>query len=165
MTLTSSFTTPLKTREEPRRYNTVAALIFSPSKPKGASMRPGTQWLRILSPGNHKANLEPFLSSLVTATSSLSSAKRELSWMLKHVQDTRPNAAVGAQNDHLSSLVAKRARGVPMQYLLRSEYFGDLKLKCKKRVLIPRYARSIIILNVSEAIEYATLTDASVSWR
>jgi hypothetical protein len=46
----------------------------------------------------------------------------------KNVSDTR-----------LEDLVRKRARGWPLQYLLGSEYFGDLEIICRPGVLIPRY--------------------------
>jgi methylase of polypeptide subunit release factors len=39
----------------------------------------------------------------------------------------------------LRELVKKRASGSPLQYLLGSEYFGDLEIRCRPGVLIPRY--------------------------
>lgn len=119
-------------------------------------MRPGSQWLRNFSTRSYSLNVQSYLSSLVAATGSLSSAERELSWMLKHVQDTLPNADVRAQNKQLTALVEKRISGVPLQYLLRSEYFGDLKLKCKRGVLIPRYAHSSLMLIARKAVEFMT---------
>lgn len=38
----------------------------------------------------------------------------------------------------LVKLVRERARGVPLQYLLGSQPFGELDIKCGKGVLIPR---------------------------
>ncbi len=38
----------------------------------------------------------------------------------------------------LRHLVRERARGKPLQYLLGTEYFGDLEIKCEPGVLIPR---------------------------
>ena len=38
----------------------------------------------------------------------------------------------------LGQLVRERARGRPLQYLLGTEYFGDLQIKCRPGVLIPR---------------------------
>jgi methylase of polypeptide subunit release factors len=38
----------------------------------------------------------------------------------------------------LGQLIRERVRGKPLQYLLGTEYFGDLEIKCRPGVLIPR---------------------------
>lgn len=40
----------------------------------------------------------------------------------------------------LSDYVHRRASGEPLQYILGSEYFGELEIKCRPGVLIPRCA-------------------------
>lgn len=44
------------------------------------------------------------------------------------------------------NLVKKRARGVPLQYILGSQPFGDLDILCRKGVLIPRYDTPLSVL-------------------
>lgn len=41
--------------------------------------------------------------------------------------------------DVLRRLVEKRARGVPLQYLLGTEWFGELEFRVERGVLVPRY--------------------------
>jgi methylase of polypeptide subunit release factors len=38
----------------------------------------------------------------------------------------------------LGRMVNDRASGKPLQYILGSEYFGDLEIQCRPGVLIPR---------------------------
>lgn len=42
----------------------------------------------------------------------------------------------------MAKLARRRARGEPLQYLLGSQPFGELDIKCGKGVLIPRYVCS-----------------------
>jgi len=37
-------------------------------------------------------------------------------------------------------LCRKRSKGIPLQYLLGSEFFGELEITCRPGVLIPRYS-------------------------
>lgn len=39
----------------------------------------------------------------------------------------------------MDGLVKERSRGVPLQYLLGTEFFGDLELEVRRGVLVPRY--------------------------
>jgi methylase of polypeptide subunit release factors len=41
----------------------------------------------------------------------------------------------------LGQLVRERASGKPLQYQLGTEYFGDLEIRCRPGVLIPRYVQ------------------------
>lgn len=53
-------------------------------------------------------------------------------------------AAVSKQSGHvqhseiLPNLISRRARGEPLQYIVGTEWFGDLELKVRSGVLIPR---------------------------
>lgn len=38
----------------------------------------------------------------------------------------------------LKKLCVERARGKPLQYIMGTEYFGDLEIACEPGVLIPR---------------------------
>lgn len=49
------------------------------------------------------------------------------------------------------NLVKKRSRGVPLQYILGSQPFGDLDILCRKGVLIPRYDNPSVLLDLSNA--------------
>lgn len=40
----------------------------------------------------------------------------------------------------LQHFVERRSRGEPLQYILGSEFFGDLEIQCRPGVLIPRSA-------------------------
>jgi methylase of polypeptide subunit release factors len=50
----------------------------------------------------------------------------------------------------LRELCLARGRGVPLQYLLGTEYFGDLHLRCASGVLIPRPATAAAVLHLLE---------------
>ncbi|KXT05964.1 hypothetical protein AC578_324 [Pseudocercospora eumusae] len=68
----------------------------------------------------------------------LNSARNEFRWMKEHAINVSHRLGY---NDHailLRSLVSRRAQGEPLQYILESEYFGHLEIKCRPGVLIPR---------------------------
>lgn len=75
-------------------------------------------------------SISPDLARLLPVCRELSSARNELRWLQAHAES--------APNNSLSSLVARRARGEPLQYILGSEYFGELEILCRPGVLIPR---------------------------
>lgn len=58
------------------------------------------------------------------------------------------------------NLCAQRARGKPLQYLLGSEYFGDIEILCKPGVLIPRpeTAASVMYLTTLLTRRYSPST-------
>ena len=62
--------------------------------------------------------------------------------MREHVEEVanarRARGDTLAKGALLGRLVRERARGRPLQYLLGTEYFGDLQIKCRPGVLIPR---------------------------
>lgn len=72
------------------------------------------------------------------------SAQNELRWLRewavqKSSQRTNRFGATGWRS-YLRSMCRERARGVPLQYILGDQPFGDLEILCRKGVLIPRYA-------------------------
>ncbi|KXT17333.1 hypothetical protein AC579_3868 [Pseudocercospora musae] len=78
------------------------------------------------------------LLSLLPVCRDLNSARNEFRWMKEHAINVSHRLGY---NDHailLRSLVYRRAQGEPLQYILESEYFGDLEIKCRPGVLIPR---------------------------
>ncbi|KAL3588680.1 hypothetical protein FPOAC2_10839 [Fusarium poae] len=78
--------------------------------------------------------LSPHLASLLPACRDLASAQNELRWIKSHVDETCSKRKLW----HLDDLCRKRGRGVPLQYVLGSQPFGALDIKCKPGVLIPR---------------------------
>lgn len=83
----------------------------------------------------------PLLPSLLYATRDVQSAKIELRW-LKDCALEQCTAGRGSRRygwrQKLRDLCIQRSRGKPLQYLLGSEYFGDLEILCRPGVLIPR---------------------------
>ncbi|KAF2097307.1 S-adenosyl-L-methionine-dependent methyltransferase [Rhizodiscina lignyota] len=86
----------------------------------------------------------PLLQLLLRECRDLESARNELRWLREHAISSVQNA--GGHRDErndswkplLRSLCVKRASGKPLQYLLGSEFFGDIEVACKPGVLIPR---------------------------
>ncbi|KIP04200.1 hypothetical protein PHLGIDRAFT_15339 [Phlebiopsis gigantea 11061_1 CR5-6] len=70
------------------------------------------------------------LSRLSTALGR-ESAKRELRWMMQALEDA-------PRDDTLADMVARRAAGEPLQYILGTQPFGPLSLLTRAPVLIPR---------------------------
>ncbi|OBT63264.1 hypothetical protein VE03_07969 [Pseudogymnoascus sp. 23342-1-I1] len=95
----------------------------------------------------HAFTINPLLPPLLRTCRTLPSAHNELRWLRQHV-DARLEAKFGRKKDIpaplrwrcVVNLVKKRARGVPLQYILGSQPFGDLDIVCRKGVLIPRQA-------------------------
>jgi methylase of polypeptide subunit release factors len=74
-------------------------------------------------------------AQLLPACRDLESAANELRWIREHVQDTTSPIPAGLR---IWKLVEKRGRGIPLQYVLGTQPFGDLEIKCRPGVLIPR---------------------------
>jgi len=75
-------------------------------------------------------------------------ARSELRWLKEHAIKISQGRFVRHDTPELllEHYVARRARGEPLQYILGSEYFGDLEVKCRPDVLIPRFVRFIVSL-------------------
>lgn len=78
------------------------------------------------------------LVSLLPVCRDLRSAQNELRWMRQHAINVLQRARVDDKRV-LNDYVARRAQGEPLQYILGSEYFGDLEIRCRPGVLIPRW--------------------------
>ncbi|KAF2213111.1 hypothetical protein CERZMDRAFT_39756 [Cercospora zeae-maydis SCOH1-5] len=76
----------------------------------------------------HARKIDKALLALLPACRDLESARRELRWLGQH----------SGQSSLLRDLIRRRACGEPLQYVLGSEYFGALKIRCRPGVLIPR---------------------------
>jgi len=90
----------------------------------------------------HARSIDPLLTLLLHSCRDLSSAQNELRWLREHAikltQNTKARAHVPGWRALLRHLVQKRATGKPLQYVIGSEYFGDLEIICRSGVLIPR---------------------------
>ena len=88
----------------------------------------------------HRAS--PLAAILLRVCRDLPSALNELRWIREHVsqrpQPLSPHGYIIPQQVRLRQLCQRRARGVPLQYILGSQPFGDLDIKCRPGVLIPR---------------------------
>ncbi|KAK7417990.1 hypothetical protein QQZ08_011426 [Neonectria magnoliae] len=82
----------------------------------------------------HAKRHSPHLAALLPACRDLESAQNELRWITGHVDETY----VSHKSKYLEQLCRQRARGVPLQYVLGSQPFGALDIKCRPGVLIPR---------------------------
>lgn len=69
------------------------------------------------------------LPLLLKATHNLESAQNELRWLSEQFQDS----------SQLQFACFQRSKMIPLQYILGSQPFGNLDIKCKKGVLIPRW--------------------------
>ncbi|ESZ93685.1 hypothetical protein SBOR_5925 [Sclerotinia borealis F-4128] len=83
-------------------------------------------------------NISPLLPLILRETRTLSSAINELRWLREHVDSTTSLHALNQKWRSLLKLCQRRARGEPLQYILGTQPFGELEIKCKPGVLIPR---------------------------
>ncbi|KAI0315957.1 S-adenosyl-L-methionine-dependent methyltransferase [Amylostereum chailletii] len=77
-----------------------------------------------------------------------SAARRELKWMRNAIANPPPGLALPA----LSAMVARRARGEPLQYILGTQPFGSLDILVRPPVLIPRPETEHWTIRLSEAL-------------
>ena len=85
--------------------------------------------------------ISPLLSRLLPACRDLTSAKNELRWLQEHAVAASQDASVPGRRrrrHHLATMCERRRRGVPLQYILGTQPFGDLDIQCAPGVLIPR---------------------------
>ncbi|KAK5702918.1 hypothetical protein LTR97_003864 [Elasticomyces elasticus] len=75
------------------------------------------------------------LLALLPICRNLQSARNELRWLKEHAREQSPDGS----RPLFGQYVRRRALGEPLQYILGSEYFGNLKIKCRPGVLIPRH--------------------------
>ncbi|SPO00642.1 related to MTQ1 - putative methyltransferase [Cephalotrichum gorgonifer] len=78
----------------------------------------------------------PNLARLLPVCRDLESAENELRWLGEHASATAPTNRAAAHR--LKAMCERRRSGVPLQYILGSQPFGDLDIKCASGVLIPR---------------------------
>ena len=87
----------------------------------------------------HKAfRIDPRLARLLPVCRDLQTAQNELRWLRQSLDG--PSQPTGPEQKRvvLNRQVARRAQGEPLQYILGTEFFGQLELQCRPGVLIPR---------------------------
>jgi methylase of polypeptide subunit release factors len=71
----------------------------------------------------------------------LLSAQNELRWLGEHAAEVASKHDLWDEKRLLQQYVNRRGKGEPLQYILGTEFFGDLEIKCRPGVLIPRLVR------------------------
>ncbi|OSS47898.1 hypothetical protein B5807_06626 [Epicoccum nigrum] len=103
--------------------------------------------------------IDPFLPALLAPCRDLHTAQNELRWLREHVEKVanarRARGDTLAKGPLLIQLVRERVRGRPLQYLLGTEYFGDLEIKCRPGVLIPRQDTAAAVKHLAELVRDA----------
>ncbi|PKS10804.1 hypothetical protein jhhlp_002561 [Lomentospora prolificans] len=82
--------------------------------------------------------ISPLLSRLLPACRDLTSAQNELRWLQEHATATAKNKSGVQIRRKLAVMCERRRRGVPLQYIIGTQPFGDLDIHCAPGVLIPR---------------------------
>ncbi|KAL1306389.1 hypothetical protein AAFC00_005096 [Neodothiora populina] len=107
----------------------------------------------------HQARaIDALLPLVLQATRDVRAAQNELRWLREfaRVRSQQPQHAGQCHKvkwrHSLHQLCRERARGVPLQYLLGSEYFGDLEITCRPGVLIPRQETATSVTNLVQRL-------------
>lgn len=80
-------------------------------------------------------SLDPLLPLLLRECRDLRLAGNELRWLRQHALS---NSGCPDGWRRLRDLCRMRSRGVPLQYILGDQPFGELEILCRRDVLIPR---------------------------
>ena len=81
------------------------------------------------------------LPSLLPVCRDLASSQNELRWLGEHAAEVASKKGLTDENRLLQQYVSRRAKGEPLQYILGTEFFGELEIECRPGVLIPRFVR------------------------
>lgn len=92
-------------------------------------LRPSLFWLA-------RKRISPLAAPMLRVCRDLPSTANEFRWIKEHIA-TFPSLI--PPKIRLFQLCEKRAQGIPLQYVLGTQPFGDLEILCKPGVLIPRY--------------------------
>jgi len=106
--------------------------------------------------------ISPLLPLLLRATRDLPSAITELRWLTSHICSTKPSTTTTQQNRQLLRLCRRRERAEPLQYILGTQPFGDLEIKCRKGVLIPRPETESYTQHLAELLQRGSAHDEMI---
>lgn len=81
--------------------------------------------------------IDTLLTPLLAPCRDLRLAQNELRWLREHARQ-HAKGHTAKEEALLKRLVNERASGKPLQYILGTEYFGELEIQCRPDVLIPR---------------------------
>lgn len=98
-------------------------------------------------------HLSPHAPPLLLATRDLPSTASELRWIKEHITNT-PSAHPPSLR--LRHLIRLRARGLPLQYVLGTQPFGTLTIRCRRGVLIPRAETESYTLELADVLLRST---------
>ncbi|KAM0249858.1 hypothetical protein ACHAQJ_008867 [Trichoderma viride] len=93
------------------------------------------------------------VAALLPACRDLPSAINELRWLKDHVNGTVRTA----KESLLAQLCRKRGQGYPLQYILGSQPFGPLDIRCRPGVLIPRPETEAYTYHLADLIKSGSL--------
>ena len=82
--------------------------------------------------------ISPLLPLVLRGSRDIPSAINELRWIKEHVRESSKPQDSQRKPQILLKLCRRRARGEPLQYILGTQPFGELDIKCRPGVLIPR---------------------------
>ncbi|KAL7913828.1 S-adenosyl-L-methionine-dependent methyltransferase [Trichoderma velutinum] len=101
------------------------------------------------------------IAALLPACRDLQSAMNEFRWLKEHVNST----ASTSKENLLSRLCRKRGQGYPLQYILGSQPFGPLDIKCSPGVLIPRPETEAYTYHLADLIKAGSLRAGELDQR
>ncbi|KAK6428809.1 hypothetical protein LTR95_015044 [Oleoguttula sp. CCFEE 5521] len=102
----------------------------------------------------HARKIDSHLASLLPVCRDLRHAQNELRWMREHAAQTSISSA-GTLASRLRDYVKRRAKGEPLQYILGTEFFGDLEIECRPGVLIPRQETAASVTRLATLLRKA----------
>ncbi|OCK77957.1 S-adenosyl-L-methionine-dependent methyltransferase [Lepidopterella palustris CBS 459.81] len=107
----------------------------------------------------HARKIDPLLPLLLRPCRDLVSAQNELRWLREHAIKTANNSEkrsrIAGWRTVLRQLVEERTTGKPLQYILGTEYFGDLEIVCYPGVLIPRQETAASVTHLVDLLRQA----------
>ncbi|KAK5082867.1 hypothetical protein LTR05_006748 [Lithohypha guttulata] len=74
----------------------------------------------------------------------------EQDWNINQSTIWQPSSLTGKK---LENYVKRRARGEPLQYILGTQPFGELEIKCRPNVLIPRWDTEVYTAQVARLVK------------
>ncbi|KAF2203672.1 hypothetical protein GQ43DRAFT_447247 [Delitschia confertaspora ATCC 74209] len=107
------------------------------------------------------ASENPLLPLLLRQCRDLRSAQNELRWLQEHAIEraqaqTHPSEYNGrvriGYRTLLRDMVSQRTKGVPLQYILGTEHFGELELGVRRGVLIPRQETASVTTHLAHLL-------------